>query len=185
MSNRYVFTENGNFISDNELCHYGVPGMKWGHRKKSYEAERAAYKQAKKDYKQARKSLRKAGYGAFGRKGLKKYTSAEKRVDKAELDMIDAKANYKAAKSKNSEKAAAKVYKKEMYKSGLVGSYKDRKSGGRSTRIYNHLKISKGKAYADRIEKRVETQDYATLAATAAVTVGATVLKAMLMKNNF
>lgn len=181
--NQYVIS-NGGFYEvpvDDELYHYGVKGMRWGHRKK-YEAERTAYKQAKKNYRQARRDLSVAGYGAIGRAGIKKYKSVEKKVDKAELDMIDAKAKYKAAKSKNSEKAEARVYRKAMQKSGIVGSAADDKYGGRSTRIYNHLKASKGKAYADSIEKRVENQAYATIAASAAVTVGAMVVSSMLEK---
>ena len=178
---------NGTFYDmsaqSDELMHYGVPGMRWGHRKASYESERNAYKQAKKDYRQARRDLRAASYGAIGRRGLKNYKSAEKRHDKAELDMIDAKANYKAAKSKNGEKAAGKVYRKEMQKSGLVGSTADDQSRGRSTRIYNHMKVSKGKAYADAIEKKVEKRAYANLAGSVAVAVGATAVQAMILKN--
>lgn len=181
---------NGTFYTvpeqSDELCHYGVPGMKWGHRKASYESERTAYKQAKKDYREARRDLKAASYGAIGRRGLKNYKSAEKRADKAELDMIDAKANYKAAKSKNAEKAAKaadKVYRKEMQKSGLVGSAADDLSRGRSTRIYNHMKVTKGKAYADKIEKKVEKQAYVNLAASAAVAIGATAVQAMILKN--
>lgn len=33
-NNNYILTFDGNFISDEELYHYGTPGMKWGHRKK-------------------------------------------------------------------------------------------------------------------------------------------------------
>lgn len=173
----YIISNGGFYsLSEDELYHHGVKGMKWGVRKK-YEAERSAYKQAKKNYRQARRDLPMI---AAGRKGLKKYRSAENRVNKAELDMIDAKAKYKAAKSKNAEKTEAKVYRKAMQKSGLVGSAADVSYGGRSTRIYNHLKASKGKKYADMIEKKVETQAYATLAASVAVTVGSAVVAGML-----
>lgn len=178
---------NGTFyavpVQSNELYHYGVPGMRWGHRKKSYEAERSAYKQAKKSYKAARRDANIASYSAIGRSGLKNFKSAQNRANKAELDMIDAKAKYKAAKSKNAEKAEAKVYRKAMQKSGLVGSAADDQSGGRSTRIYNHLKVSKGKEYANAIEKKVEKQAYAGLAASAAVAIGATAVQAMILKD--
>lgn len=179
MSNYYIGA-NGVVYRSDELCHYGVPGMKWGVRKKSYETERTAYKQAKKKYREANRDLRVAGYSAIGRRGLKNYKSVEKAANKAELDMIDAKAKYKAAKSKDSAKAEAKVYRKAMQKSGLVGSAADVQSQGRSTRIYNHLKVSKGKAYADGIEKKVEKQAYANLAASAAVVIGSAVVTSML-----
>lgn len=173
MENYYMITTDG------ELYHYGVKGMRWGQRK-NYESERAAYKQAKKDYRQAQRELNRAGYSAWGRRGLKNYTSAENKANKAELKMIDAKAKYKGAKSKNAEKAEAKVYRKAMQKTGLVGSGADRSSGGKSTRLYNHLKASKGKAYADAIEKKVANRAYATIAASAAVVVGSAVVSSML-----
>lgn len=34
MPNNYVLSSNGNFISEDELYHWGVKGMKWGVRKK-------------------------------------------------------------------------------------------------------------------------------------------------------
>lgn len=180
----YILTANGELRPYNdELYHYGVPGMKWGKRKASYETERSAYKQAKKDYRSARRELNQRSYFAVGRKGLKSYNAAEKKANKAELDMIDAKAKYKAAKAKNAEKAekaAAKVYRKEMSKTGLVGSAADRSSGGRSERLYNHMKATKGKAYADAIEKKVANRAYASIAASAAVVVGSQVALAMM-----
>ena len=32
-NNNYILTSQGSFLSEEELYHYGVPGMKWGHRK--------------------------------------------------------------------------------------------------------------------------------------------------------
>lgn len=39
---QYVLTSNGGFYSTNELYHYGVKGMRWGHRKSRAELEREA-----------------------------------------------------------------------------------------------------------------------------------------------
>lgn len=33
MPNNYILTSDGSFISEDELYHHGVKGMKWGHRK--------------------------------------------------------------------------------------------------------------------------------------------------------
>lgn len=34
--NNYILTPDGNFVSADELYHYGVKGMKWGVRKGRY-----------------------------------------------------------------------------------------------------------------------------------------------------
>lgn len=180
------YIANGTFYtlpSDDYLQHHGVKGMKWGKRKAKYETERAAYKQAKKDFRAASRELSRSSWTAVGRKGLSKYKSAEKKANKAELDMIDAKAKYKAAKAKTAEKAKKaefNTYRKEMTKSGLVGSAADDASRGRSTRLYNHMKVSKGKKYADAVEKKVQNQAVATLATSAAVGIGAMVVAGIL-----
>lgn len=59
---KYSISYDSNFISDNELYHYGVPGMRWGRRKKQYgesaivsnvRKTKAAYKSANKAYSKA------------------------------------------------------------------------------------------------------------------------------------
>lgn len=181
---KHILTASGQLYhyepGESELYHYGVPGMKWGQRKAAYASEKNAYRQAKKDYKAARKQLRRSGYTAIGIKGLGKYNDARKKVDAAELNMIDAKAKYKAAKSKNSAKAEFNTYRKAMQKSGLVGSAADDMSGGRSTKMYDHLKATKGKAYADKVQKKVQNVAIGNLVGTVVVATGAAVVGGIL-----
>ena len=186
MSN-YILTANGQLYQydpagESELYHYGVPGMKWGQRKAAYASEKNAYKKSVKAYKNARKDMRKAasGFGGFGIKGIANVAAKEKKVNKAELAMIDAKAKYKGAKSKDSKKAEFNVYRKEMQKTGLVNSYADRSSGGRSGRIYDRIKETKGKAYADKVQKKVQNVGIAQFATAATVGVGLAVVNGIL-----
>ncbi len=181
---KYILTASGQLYhyepGESELYHYGVPGMKWGQRKAAYASEKNAYRQAKKDYKTARRELARRGYTSIGIKGLSKYNAARKKADAAELNMIDAKAKYKAAKSKNSAKAEFNTYRKAMQRSGLVGSAADDQSGGRSTKMYNHLKATKGKAYADKVQKKVQNVAIGNIIGTVAVSVGAAVVGGIL-----
>lgn len=175
MSN-YILTADG------ELYHYGVPGMKWGQRKASYASEQSAYKKARKDYRAARKNYRKEtrGFRSMGIKGIARATAAEKKLDAADLKRIDAKAKLKGAKSKDSAKAEFNTYRKEMQKSGLVGSAADAYSGGKSTNLYKHLKSTKGKAYADKVQKKVQNVAVKQLVGTAVVGVGLAVVGGIL-----
>ena len=173
------------YYNPTELYHYGVKGMKWGHRKSNPAVAdaRQNYKTAKKDLRTAARIQRKTANTAFGMKGLQKFRSAEADTQKADLKALDAKAKYKAAKSKNAEKAELKTYVREMRKTGLPGSATDRMRGGRSTRIYDDLVAKKGQAYADKVAKKVQNQSVAALATAATVTVGSAFISVYLENN--
>ncbi len=172
-----------------ELYHFGVKGMKWGHRKKYYDSNGSLNRlgKAKQDYDNSKRTVKEAiksaPFFAIGMKGLQKYSAAQKRILNAEVNSVSAKAKYNAAKAKSkakADKAEFKTYRKEMSKTGLAGSYADQQSGGRSTALYNKLKVAKGKAYADRVAKKVQNRAVTGLAASGVVAVGATVVSAML-----
>lgn len=168
---------------ESELYHYGVPGMKWGRRKSpERETARQNYKSAKKDLRSARKAYNRNAYG-LGVDGIARAQKYGNKMNRAELNTINAKAKYNAAKAKNSEKAAKaefKTYRKEMSKNGLAGSIKDQQSGGKSTRLYKEIRAKKGKEYADRVAKKTQNMAYAQVAAGSAVAVGSYAVAAYL-----
>ena len=163
------------YESNNELMHYGVPGMKWGKRKSP---EYDAYKQSKKDFRREAKNYRKKTRFAFGIEGIKRGNEALKSYQKKEMDMIDAKAKYKASKAKDkikATKAEQKTYVNAMLRSGLPGSAADASSANRSTAIYNSISKKKGKKYADAIAKRAQRTLVRNVVTSTVVAVGSTV----------
>jgi hypothetical protein len=179
-----------------ELYHYGVPGMRWGHRKNSSVMKaRKAYKQAAKaEGKAYRKRLFSASYWIAGHDNVKKDKAAAKNVErlgkkreKAAFKAIDSQAKYaydkKLAKTGNkakAEKAAMKVHSKAFSKidwgSGLPGSAADQQKGdnkGGNSRYYKHLAATKGKTYANKVEKKYRNKLIRNLVGAAVVTVGA------------
>lgn len=165
------------------LAHHGVKGMKWGVRKA--EKERVAYKVSKRNLRSLEKEYKKTS--GWGIEGIAKKTAIEGRVVDASVKKAHAEAKYRAAKAKNADKANKsefKSYVKSMSKTGLVNSDADRLSGGRSAKLYKSLVTSKGKEYADRVQKKVQSRTVAAAVASVAATVGASIVLGILEANN-
>lgn len=179
--------------SPDELYHHGVKGMRLGVRKKYRDSSgnlnklgqaRKAYEDAKHNRKKAYKQLSKDARG-FGIKAIERGSKSRGVYQKAEIDEISAKAKYKAAKAKTdakAKKAEFNTYRREMQKTGLKGSASDEGSGGRSTRIYNKIKAEKGKAYADKVNQKVQNRIVADIVGSAVVGIGATFVSAYLQQ---
>ena len=186
-------------MNNEELKHYGVPGMKWGHRKNtSMVSANKAYKKAAKDERKAKigrlfkKETYLAGYenrkkDNQNKANVKKLSEAR---EKAAFKVIDKQAKYaydkklaktgdKAKAEKASMKVHAKAMSKDKYGSGLVGSIADAKTGG-NTRYYKHMMTTKGKKYASSVEKMYSKKINRTLIASAAVLVGTTLVPAVI-----
>lgn len=139
MSN-YIYTNEG-LVNTDELIHYGVPGMRWGHRKNRYAgistdgSKRRAAERARQQMiaaKQNKRAKQKAYDKAFneqaklknwfGERGEKAGAAAERAANssnRADKQYKAAKKAYKAAKKMaNIEAKAVKQKYKDEYMKG-------------------------------------------------------------------
>lgn len=156
-------------MQDNELQHFGVPGMKWGHRKGKYDSYKKNIKKAREEYKRTRRENRTRLGDGIGIKGIAKAKQKEAAIEKAATKLQFARDKYKIAKSKNPERTEERIYVKRMAKTGIRDSILDYESGGKSTKLYKELAVRKGKEYADKIEKKVERKAITTIAVATTV----------------
>lgn len=98
---------------DNELFHYGVKGMKWGHRKKYYNDDGSLNKlgQARRNYKTAKKEYHKSFDKAYN-KSIAAYSPVKKHRQANETRWEDAANKAEASRNAKAEyKQAKKEYK--------------------------------------------------------------------------
>ena len=119
------------YNNEQELYHFGVKGMRWGHRKAVQKSDlRNRYDKAKAEKRNAKKAYNKSFNEAYNRssnpipygmtkKGRAKTNAAwEKAYDDAERSR-NAKANYKSVK-KERKQALNKAYK-DVNKNSSIG----------------------------------------------------------------
>ena len=103
-NNNYILTSQGSFLSEEELYHYGVPGMKWGHRKAKLLDKANISRQSAKEWDEMAKYAEQKG----------KMKRAAKYKKNAALDRADALKYEKQAFGKSPKKTTATGKKKAM-----------------------------------------------------------------------
>ena len=150
--NYYVIRETN--LND-ELYHYGVPGMKWGVRKarpisptqKVYNSAKADYKSAKKDYN---KAYRKA-YGYSSRHAISQFVSkkASKESDNRWYDAADKAKKLNTAKAKYKKaKLDVKKEKLDNKKTNITASSKANTKRNPNDKSYLEKTMDNGRMYA-------------------------------------
>ena len=96
-NNNYILISSESFLSEEELYHYGVPGMKWGHRKAKLLDKANISRQSAKEWDEMAKYAAQKG----------KMKRAAKYKKNAALDRADALKYEKQASGKSPKKTTA------------------------------------------------------------------------------
>lgn len=128
--------------------HYGVPGMKWGHRKALPKSDiRKRYESAKSDYKEARKQYNKSYNKAHNYSSRHIVSQFVGKKAKAESDRRWDDALDKAVNSNKAKKAYRKA--KSARKDAIKKAYKEvnKNSSFKDKMIYNDATRKKAAKY--------------------------------------
>lgn len=123
----YILTSSGSFLSEEELYHHGVKGMKWGVRKRRDSVGLA---------RQARRSSQASANMNSSRAQYKQARASYKAAKKAERNSPEAKA-HRIAKAKRAAKVGAAVAATAL---AAYGAYK----------LNNYVKTKNGQIAAKR-----------------------------------
>ena len=175
---------NGQPYRTDELMHFGVKGMKWGHRKKYYNSDGSLNRlgQAKQNYKTAKKEADKAYSKAHNYSAMHPISqfTKRKRIDKSNALWKDqynkeaakdkAKKEYKAAKKErrsNIKKAYKEINKQSSLAEKMI--FNDATRRGAAKYVVDHnMSIDEARQRANKDAVRNTT---AVLAVYGAVTV--------------
>lgn len=169
-----------------ELYHYGVKGMRWGHRKNVYDVNAAYYnKRAKKLDAKAKRNQQMAGMqraaansgnpnGLLSKGNQINANYYQKRADKltakADKSRTMAKLNSQASKRKNDLKSTYKQLNKEAsFKDKLLYNDATRKQAAKYV-VDNGMSVAEATKKANNVAKR---NTAIVLGAYGAVAVGA------------
>ena len=148
----YIYTSDGELYHADELCHYGVPGMKWGKRKARGHAGTGRYLTKKRQLAGDKKDLEYLNKGGHLSVGLtKKRQAAYDAKDKARLERRIAK-NEQRLSTKSAKKAATKAAVKDYDKSFNTATKSQDKADRKWSDVQNQYK-SLGKTRVTRALK--------------------------------
>ena len=172
---------------EDELYHYGVKGMKWGHRKKQqptsgirdrYDSTKTAYKSANKAYKKSFNKANNRRIAAFSPSKKQRQRNDERWADAIDKANTANKAQAKYKQAKSARKTAIKSTYKDINKNASFGeklTYNNatRKKAAKYV-VDNNMSVAEANKKAKGVARR---NTAALLAAYGAVAVGGYIVK--------